>query len=38
MEPDEAQRVREAVADITGHEPRFSHFPLVGRCEDCRSG
>jgi Fur family ferric uptake transcriptional regulator len=36
MEPDEAERVREAVAHITGHEPRFSHFPLVGRCEDCR--
>ena len=38
MEPDEAERVRQAVAGITGHEPRFSHFPLVGRCEDCRGG
>jgi Fur family ferric uptake transcriptional regulator len=38
MAPDEARRVREAIVSITGHAPRFSHFPLVGVCEDCRAG
>ncbi len=36
MERDEAERVREAVTEITGHAPRFGHFPLVGVCASCR--
>jgi Fur family ferric uptake transcriptional regulator len=36
MDRDEAQRVRDAVTRITGHAPRFGHFPLVGLCEACR--
>jgi len=29
--------VRAAVRDAIGFDPSFSHFPLVGRCPDCRS-
>jgi Fur family ferric uptake transcriptional regulator len=36
LEDDEAERVREAIVAITGHAPRFSHFPLVGVCPSCR--
>ena len=27
--------IRELVLDQTGYEPRFTHFPVVGRCADC---
>jgi Fur family transcriptional regulator, ferric uptake regulator len=30
------ERVRGAVRDEFGFEPRFSHFPLHGLCERCR--
>jgi Fur family ferric uptake transcriptional regulator len=36
MEAGEAERLREAVTTITGHMPRFGHFPLLGVCEACR--
>lgn len=29
--------VREAVERIFGVEPRFTHFPLVGLCRECRA-
>jgi len=38
MDVDEADRVHEAIVAITGHAARFSHFPLVGVCESCRTG
>lgn len=38
LEPGEAERLRAAVVAITGHEPRFGHFPLVGVCARCRDG
>jgi len=27
--------VRDLVAEHTGYEPRFTHFPIVGRCAGC---
>jgi hypothetical protein len=37
MGRDEAEQVHAAIVAITGHAARFSHFPLVGVCESCRS-
>jgi Fur family ferric uptake transcriptional regulator len=37
LDADEAERVHEAILEITGHAARFSHFPLVGVCESCRA-
>lgn len=31
----ELAAVREAIRAVTGITARFSHFPIVGRCEDC---
>lgn len=36
LEPGEAEELRAAVEAITGHAPRFGHFPLVGLCARCR--
>jgi Fur family ferric uptake transcriptional regulator len=35
IEPAAFERVRELVWRELGHEPRFSHFPLTGRCSRC---
>ena len=32
----ELDSVREALDRLLGIEPRFSHFPIVGLCRDCR--
>jgi Fur family ferric uptake transcriptional regulator len=31
----EAARLRGAVRAVTGFEPAFGHFPIIGRCADC---
>ncbi|MGH2969467.1 MAG: Fur family transcriptional regulator [Solirubrobacteraceae bacterium] len=35
--PAELDAVRAAVREATGLEARFSHFPIVGICADCRA-
>jgi Fur family ferric uptake transcriptional regulator len=36
VEPAELDAVRELVRERFGYEARFGHFPIVGRCADCR--
>jgi Fur family transcriptional regulator, ferric uptake regulator len=36
LAPVEVDAVRAAVREATGLEARFSHFPIVGICPDCR--
>ena len=35
VEPDVLDGVRDALAEATGWQARFSHFPLTGLCPDC---
>ena len=35
VEPDVLDGVRGALAEATGWQARFSHFPLTGLCPDC---
>ena len=35
VEPEVLDRVRAAVAEATGFDARFSHFPIVGLCPRC---
>ncbi len=35
VEPERLDGVRAALADATGWQPRFSHFPLTGLCPEC---
>lgn len=37
FDPSELDAARVVLADITGYLPRFSHFPLVGLCAQCRA-
>lgn len=37
LAPQELDPVREAVRARFGYEVRFTHFPIVGLCPDCRS-
>ena len=36
LDPEALDVICAAIERLTGFEPRFSHFPLVGRCADCR--
>jgi Fur family ferric uptake transcriptional regulator len=36
VEPAELDAVRDLVRERFGYEARFGHFPIVGRCADCR--
>jgi Fur family ferric uptake transcriptional regulator len=36
VEPAELDAVRDLVREHFGYEARFGHFPIVGRCADCR--
>jgi Fur family ferric uptake transcriptional regulator len=33
--PEALQRIRAVVAETTGFDASFGHFPIVGRCPDC---
>jgi Fur family ferric uptake transcriptional regulator len=35
VEPAELEGVRALIRDRFGHEARFTHFPIAGRCADC---
>ena len=35
VEPERLERVRAVIRDEFGHEARFTHFPIHGRCADC---
>lgn len=35
VEPEQLDRVRAAIRAELGHEARFTHFPIHGRCADC---
>ena len=35
VEPEQLDRVRAVIRDDFGHEARFTHFPIHGRCADC---
>jgi Fur family ferric uptake transcriptional regulator len=35
VEPEQLDRVRAVIRDAFGHEARFTHFPIHGRCADC---
>jgi Fur family transcriptional regulator, ferric uptake regulator len=37
VEPEQLDRVRAVIRDEFGHEARFTHFPIHGRCADCAS-
>ncbi len=32
-----AEEIRTAIRSASGHEPRFTHFPLTGLCPVCRA-
>lgn len=34
--PEKLDALRDKVDDAIGYRPRFTHFPLVGRCRRCR--
>jgi Fur family ferric uptake transcriptional regulator len=38
VEPDQLAPVRDHVRELFGYEARFTHFPIVGRCPQCRVG
>ena len=35
VEPEQLDRVRAVIRAEFGHEARFTHFPIHGRCADC---
>jgi Fur family transcriptional regulator, ferric uptake regulator len=35
VEPERLDRVRAVLREELGHEARFTHFPIHGRCTDC---
>jgi Fur family transcriptional regulator, ferric uptake regulator len=35
VEPEQLDRVRAVIREEFGHEARFTHFPIHGRCADC---
>src|SRR3954454_24966 len=35
VEPEQLDRVRAVIREDFGHEARFTHFPIHGRCADC---
>ena len=37
VQPEDLEALRAQLRDAYGYEVRFSHFPMVGRCEECRS-
>lgn len=36
--PSVLAQARAAIRAATGHEPRFTHFPIAGLCPDCQAG
>ena len=38
LEPGELDEVRALVRERFGYEVRFTHFPIVGRCDECAAG
>jgi Fur family ferric uptake transcriptional regulator len=37
LAPAALDRIRDAVREAAGYDAGFSHFPIVGRCPDCRA-
>jgi Fur family ferric uptake transcriptional regulator len=37
-DPGDLDAARAAIREQFGYEPRFTHFPIVGRCPDCAPG
>jgi Fur family ferric uptake transcriptional regulator len=37
LTPAALDRIRDAVREAAGYDAGFSHFPIVGRCTDCRA-
>ena len=38
VDPSELDPVRARIRELHGLEARFTHFPIVGLCEECAAG